>query len=172
MGYGWDKDPNYGTPEPPVWWWVVCALGAALIITFFAALSGSAQESTGTLKAGAAVKSIYWSDGDSGVIDKVEFRLANVDAPETGRTGSQRGAKCEAERALGFEAKAFMVEATRNAELVVTEVIGTDRYGRKVIRLSANGSDVIDAAVEAGWLRPWPHRGTKSLQRKPDWCAD
>ena len=114
---------------------------------------------------------IYWSDGDSGRIDGVKFRLANVDAPETGGVGARGGAKCEYERELGFDAKAFMVELTRDAELVITSNSGPDRYDREVITLSANGQDVGDAGKAAGHLGDWPHRGRRALTKKPDWCA-
>ncbi|NQY39697.1 MAG: thermonuclease family protein [Henriciella sp.] len=115
--------------------------------------------------------SIYWSDGDSGRIDGVKFRLANVDAPETGGVGAIGGAKCEFERELGFEAKAFMVELTRDAELVITNNSGPDRYERNVVTLTANGQDVGEAGIAAGHLGPWPHRGRRALAKKPDWCA-
>ena len=114
---------------------------------------------------------IYWSDGDSGRIDGVKFRLANVDAPETGGVGARGGAKCEFERELGYDAKAFMVELTRDAELVITNNSGPDRYERNVITLSADGQDVGEAGIAAGHLGPWPHRGRRALTKKPDWCA-
>lgn len=113
---------------------------------------------------------IYWSDGDSGRIDGRKFRLSDVDAPETGGVGSFGGAKCEHERELGYEAKAFIVELTRNAELEITAHYGTDRYEREVIDLSANGQDVGTAAIEAGHLGAWPHKGRRALSDKPDWC--
>lgn len=116
-------------------------------------------------------QSIYWSDGDSGRIDGMKFRLADVDAPETGGVGAIGGAKCEAEREIGFDAKAFMVELTRDADLVITSNSGADRYERDVITLSANGVDVGQAGIEAGHLGPWPHKGRRALTRKPDWCA-
>lgn len=115
--------------------------------------------------------SIYWSDGDSGRIDGVDFRLANVDAPETGGVGARGGADCEAERALGYEAKAFIVELTRGAELEITARYGTDRYDREVIDLSVDGVDVGEAGLAAGHLQPWPHRGNTALTGKPDWCG-
>lgn len=116
--------------------------------------------------------SIYWSDGDSGRIDGVKFRLANVDAPETGGVGARGGAKCEFERELGFNSKAFMVELTRDAELVITSNSGPDRYEREVITLSANGQDVGEAGIAAGHLGPWPHRGRRALAKKPNWCGE
>jgi len=60
-------------------------------------------------------KSMYWSDGDRGRIDGMKFRLAaNIDAPEIGGVGARGGAKCGEERALGYEAKAFMIELTNS----------------------------------------------------------
>ncbi|MEO1187805.1 MAG: thermonuclease family protein [Pseudomonadota bacterium] len=114
---------------------------------------------------------IYWSDGDSGRIDGMKFRLANVDAPETGGVGARGGAKCEFERELGYDAKAFMVELTRDAELTITSRSGKDRYEREVITLAANGEDVAEAGKAAGHLGDWPHKGRKALSKKPDWCA-
>ncbi|MEL6825833.1 MAG: thermonuclease family protein [Pseudomonadota bacterium] len=115
--------------------------------------------------------SIYWSDGDSGRIDGMKFRLANVDAPETGGVGARGGAKCEFERELGYDAKEFMVELTRSADLVITSSSGQDRYEREVITLSANGQDVAEAGKAAGHLGDWPHKGRKALSKKPDWCG-
>ena len=58
--------------------------------------------------------SIYWSDGDSGRLGDLKFRLANIDAPETRSLKQRGGAKCEAERVIGYEAKAFLVSFTKN----------------------------------------------------------
>lgn len=120
----------------------------------------------------ASASSIYWSDGDSGRIDGMKFRLADVDAPETGGVGARGGAKCEYERELGFEAKAFMVDLTRDAELVITGSNGPDRYQREVITLSVNGEDLGGLGIAAGHLGPWPHKGRRALSPKPDWCGD
>lgn len=113
---------------------------------------------------------VYWSDGDSGRIGHYEFRLANVDAPETGGVGSRSGAKCEAERELGYEAKAFMVELTKAKAVVVSRSYGEDRYGRNVVDLSVDGVDVATKGLSAGHLRPWPHKKGKAQSRKPNWC--
>lgn len=115
--------------------------------------------------------STYWSDGDSGRLGDVKFRLANVDAPETGGVGAVGGAKCEAERALGFDAKAFMVEITRGEEVVIAREYGEDRYGRLVVDLAVGNEDPSTQGVEAGHLRAWPHKGRRALKPKPDWCA-
>lgn len=123
------------------------------------------------LFAHAQAAEIYWSDGDSGRLNGIAFRLANVDAPETGGVGARGGAKCEAERALGFEAKAFILELTRGAQLVIETDYGKDRYDRLVIDLSANGKDVAAAGVAAGHLKPWLHKNGRALASKPDWCS-
>ena len=116
------------------------------------------------------VASIYWSDGDSGRIDGERFRLANVDAPETGNVGANNGAQCESERRLGFEAKAFIIELTRDAEIIVTARGEPDRYGRIVVSLSVDGRDLANLGIEAGYLRSWPHRNGRAQTPKPDWC--
>lgn len=140
------------------------------LLPLFAVLACCADPlaQTNSVASGAT---IYWSDGDSGRLDGVKFRLANVDAPETGGVGARGGAKCEFERELGYEAKEFMVELTRNADLVITSNSGPDRYQREVITLSANGQDVGEAGIAAGHLGDWPHKGRKALSKKPDWCA-
>ena len=114
---------------------------------------------------------IYWSDGDSGRLDGKPFRMANVDSPEKGGVGAIGGAKCEAERVLAFEAKAFIVETTRNAKIEITKSYGADKYGREVVDLSVNGRSLAELGLKAGHYRPWPHKGQRALTRKPDWCA-
>ncbi len=118
-----------------------------------------------------SISKIYWSDGDSGRLDGKPFRMANVDSPEKGGVGSIGGAKCEDERVLAFEAKAFIVEATRNAEIEIAKSYGADRYGREVVDLRVNGKDLAQLGLKAGHYRPWPHKGQRALSRKPDWCG-
>ena len=131
---------------------------------------------------------IYWSDADSGYIikapnsndksnsrkdnDRHKFRLANVDAPETGGVGAAiGGAKCGQERARGFAAKAYMVELTRDKDLSIGAEYGVDKYDRLVIDLLAGGEDVGQLGIQAGYLKAWPHKGARALSRKPKWCA-
>ena len=114
--------------------------------------------------------SIYWSDGDSGRLNGVKFRLANIDAPETGSLKQRGGAKCEAERKLGYDAKAFLVEFTRGKEIKIVRDYGKDRYDRLVVELSADGFDVARAALDAGHIKPWPFKNGRAQALKPDWC--
>ena len=116
--------------------------------------------------------SIYWSDADSGRLGDLKFRIANKDAPETGSLKQRGGAKCEAERELGYEAKAYMVEFTKGKTIKIEREYGEDRYGRRVVDLSANGDDVGTAGVRAGHLRDWPHKNGRALFPKPDWCSN
>jgi endonuclease YncB( thermonuclease family) len=137
-----------------------------LAIFNLACVACTAEEGT----TATGISPIYWSDGDSGRIDGERFRLANVDAPETGNVGARGGAECEAERRLGFEAKQFMVETTRNAVVSVTSRGEPDRYGRIVVSISVIGRDLAELGIEAGHLRPWPHLNDRPLGPKPDWC--
>ena len=118
------------------------------------------------------IQSIYWSDGDSGRINgSIKFRLNDIDAPETGGVGAAvGGAKCEAERAKGYESKAWVVEFTRNKNLNITNTHGQDRYERIIIDLSANGKDVGQSGIQAGHYQAWPHDGKKALSKRPIWC--
>jgi len=116
--------------------------------------------------------SIYWSDGDSGRLGKLKFRLANIDAPETGSMKQRGGAKCEYERELGYEAKAYIVAFTKDKTISIARVYGEDRYGRLVVDLKADGLDVAKAGVSAGQLRDWPHVKGRAQSPKPEWCAE
>lgn len=140
-------------------------LTVLLSLAFVAACTAPLAETPPEIAA-----NIYWSDGDSGRINGMKFRLANIDAPETGGVGARGGAKCELERERGYEAKEFIVELTRNAELEITARYGADRYDREVIDLSANGVDVGKVGTAAGHLEAWPHKGRKALAAKPNWC--
>ena len=141
-------------------------------ITAFTALLLTSCAAPEVQQVNQTVNEIYWSDGDSGRINGMKFRLANVDAPETGGVGARGGAKCEAERVLGYIAKEYMVDLTRMEPLEITAKYGADRYDREVIDLAVDGLDVAQAGVDAGKLAPWPHKGRRALAQKPDWCTD
>jgi len=114
--------------------------------------------------------SIYWSDGDSGRIDGVKFRLANIDAPETGRIGQRSGAKCLEEVELGKQAKAFVISLTNDANLNILKNYGEDRYDRLVIDLSVNGEDISTIGTRKGFYKSWKHKNGRSVEKKPSWC--
>lgn len=141
-----------------------------IITVFFlsSAFLGVSAEASKVVK----VKSIYWSDADSGRINgSLKFRLNSVDAPETGGVGAAiGGAQCEKERELGFEAKEWIVGFTNEKALDVSKDYGEDRYGRLIIDLSSGGVDVGREGVSKGHLKEWPHEGSKTLSSKPIWC--
>ena len=141
-------------------------------ISFALPTSACAQDKNQTpAQTSQTYSSIYWSDGDSGRLGALKFRLANIDAPETRSLKQRGGAKCEAERAIGYDAKAFLVRFTKDKEIKITANYGKDRYDRIVVDLTANDVDIASAAVAAGHLRDWPHKKGRALAPKPDWCA-
>ena len=117
------------------------------------------------------VSSLYWSDGDSGNVNGVPFRLADVDAPETGGVGAAVGAaKCEKERELGYKAKEFIVNATKTGKVTITSTEERDDFDRTVMTLAIDGKDIGQLGVGAGFLRPYVFDGQRATMPKPDWC--
>jgi endonuclease YncB( thermonuclease family) len=144
----------------PVMGFVVFVLIALFGARFASENAQAATELGGT---------VYWSDGDSGQLsDGTKFRLHGIDAPETGSMKQRGGAKCEAERALGYDAKAVAVELTRGREVTVTRVMGRDRYGRNVVALSLDGEDMASLLIARGTHQAWDYDGGAT---KPDWCG-
>ena len=145
---------------------LLCIVASALIYS-----SANAKNARTEVDPTKGYSSIYWSDGDSGRLGDLKFRIANKDAPETGSLKQRGGAKCEAERALGYNAKAFMVDFTKGKTTRITKDYGEDRYGRLVVDLAAGEDDLGAAGVNAGHLRDWPHKNGRALTPKPDWCT-
>lgn len=136
-----------------------------ILIALFGARFASENAQASTELGGT----VYWSDGDSGRLsDGTKFRLHGVDAPETGSMKQRGGAKCEAERALGYDAKAAAVELTRGRPVTVTQIMGRDRYGRNVVSLNMDGEDLAALLVASGSHRAWDYDGGAP---KPDWCG-
>jgi len=168
---GWNSAPDY-TPQSGFEGSLLFTLGViilAVVITTVTIKRAKAEQVNADV---LEITSIYFSDADSGRINgNIKFRLNNVDAPETGGVGAAiGGATCELERERGFASKEWIVAYTRDAELEITGQHGQDKYERRVIDLSVNGVDVGQAGIEAGYLKPWPHKGRRALVKKPDWC--
>lgn len=121
------------------------------------------------------IKSIYWSDGDSGRITHpdgtvTKFRLDDWDAPETGGVGAAIGAaQCELERKRGFASKAYMVENTRQNVYYATRD-EYDGYERLLVDIIVDQAELAPRAYLAGHLKSWKHDGAKSLEKRPQWC--
>ncbi|MBA4338044.1 MAG: nuclease [Hyphomonas sp.] len=146
--------------------------GAGILLTIVAGGAYYASQAPTASAATAATETpltVYWSDGDSGRLsDGTKFRLHGIDSPETGSMKQRGGAKCESERALGFEAKEAALELTRGKQVTISEMRGTDRYERTVVRLELDGKDLAALLVAGGTHRTWDYDGR---EKKPDWCA-
>lgn len=145
--------------------------GAAIALSMAAAGAWYASQSASAagVSAGGETYTVYWSDGDSGRLsDGTKFRLHGVDSPETGSMKQRGGAKCESERALGYEAKEAALELTRGHTVRISEMNGEDRYDRMVLSLEIDGKDVAGLLVTGGTHKPWDYDGGA---RKPDWCG-
>ena len=146
--------------------------GAGVLLAIVAGGAYYASQAPAASAATAATEvplTVYWSDGDSGRLsDGTKFRLHGIDSPETGSMKQRGGAKCESERALGFEAKEAALEMTRGKEVTISEMRGTDRYERTVVRLELDGKDLAALLVAGGTHKFWDYDGR---EKKPDWCA-
>lgn len=106
---------------------------------------------------------IHWDDGDSGRrATGSSFRLHNFDAPETWR------AECPEERAAGYRSKAIAETITKGRRVRETRYWYKDRFGRRVVDLSADGHDLASELEKAGAGRIYDHDGGEA---PPDWCA-
>jgi len=101
-------------------------------------------------------------DGDTieDVADGWRYRLANIDAPETGDN-----ARCHRERQRGEAARDAAIHAIRAAKLVeVRRTFRIDCYGRRIAFVLVDGEDLGETLLKRGLARPW--RG----QRRR-WCG-
>lgn len=102
----------------------------------------------------------YVIDGDTIRMSKGErIRIIGLDAPET------RRAKCEAERRLGYEAKARLMVFLSQGKMKIKRRKRPDRYGRTLARIFINGQDVAGLMIAAGLARPYQGRKRKG------WCS-
>jgi hypothetical protein len=90
----------------------------------------------------------------------IRYRLANIDAPETGDH-----AKCYREAERGQLAKWAAIRLVREAAAVTARPTGRmDRYGRCVAFILVDGADLGNLLVGRGLALPW--RG-----RRERWCG-
>lgn len=121
----------------------------------------------------AARADIYVIDGDTIVVDREHIRLVGLNAPET------RNAACEAERRLGYLAKARLVALLTAACGPLARAPSTcldmarephkDRYGRSLARLRAGGEDVASVMIREGLAEPYDCRAGHCPWRR-NWC--
>lgn len=116
-----------------------------------------------TAPAPGACRLTYVYDGDTIAIDcgagEVTARLQGLNAPET------RDAQCDAERAAGRRATDRLRALVKGAELRIARM-GTEKYGRDLIRLWIDGQDAAAILIREGLAEPYfgGHRR--------DWCSD
>jgi len=115
------------------------------------------------------IQRLYWSDGDSGKINNIPFRISNADAAETGRIGLKGGAKCYEETVIGKAHRDFVRDLPRR-KFQITSFKGFDRSGRALIDLSYEGQDYVALMRELHFMQDWKHNVTKALEKKPNWC--
>jgi endonuclease YncB( thermonuclease family) len=103
---------------------------------------------------------VWVVDGDTIDGDGVRYRLANIDAPETGDN-----AKCFLERERGEEAQRAAIKLVRTAQVVaVRRTWRTDRFGRRIAFVLIDGADLGGLLIAQGLARPW--RG-----KRERWCG-
>lgn len=103
---------------------------------------------------------IWVVDGDTIDGDGMRYRLANIDAPETGDN-----AKCFREHERGQEATKAAIELVRKATSVsVRRTWRFDRFGRRVAFVFVDGEDLGRLLIGRGLARPW--RG-----KRERWCG-
>lgn len=101
-------------------------------------------------------------DGDTihDLANGLRYRLANIDAPETGDN-----AKCHKERERGERAKMVARGLVADAQCVEARpTFRIDQYGRRIAFVLIDGVDLGEMLVERGLARPW--RGTRRR-----WCG-
>lgn len=101
-------------------------------------------------------------DGDTidDLATGVRYRLANIDAPETGEQ-----AKCFREREKGEMAKRMAVRAiSAGVRVTARKTFRIDRFGRRVAFVYVDGQDLGEWLVREGFARPW-----YGFRRK--WCG-
>ncbi len=145
-------------------WLVLAALGLAIVAAparlwrpgYHALANATAFEKP------MPIERVRVVDGDTvdDLATGVRYRLANIDAPETGDN-----ARCAMERARGDAARWMTVHLVRAASIVsVRRTFRKDRFGRRVAYVLVDGADLGDAFVSRGLARPW--RGTRVK-----WCG-
>lgn len=119
-----------------------CALALAFAVSSLLEPFSTAMAQSQTISGVASVV-----DGDTIEIHGERIRLAGFDAPES-------GARCGRSNVYALAANALADHiASRTITCTVT---GRDAYGRITADCSADGVDLGDHLVRAGWARDWP----------------
>ena len=90
-------------------------------------------------------------DGDTFWLDRVKYRIADIDAPEVSNP------RCDAEARLA-KTSTKRLKTLLNAGPFQIEARGTDRYGRTLALLSRDGYSFGARLVSEGLARNWGDR--------------
>jgi len=143
----------------------------SLLTVFAFSIAPPSEANDDKIYDGQTHTQIYWSDGDSGRLSGLKFRLNSIDAPETAYRKVGKSAECDKEIELGYESKAFMLALTKGQTIKVDKFYELDRWGRAVVDLSVNGEDIAKTGMKSDALRSWKHVKGRALEKRPDWCA-
>jgi endonuclease YncB( thermonuclease family) len=113
---------------------------------------------------GSACRVSYVVDGDTvhlncGSQSNIKARLMGFDTPEI------FSPKCGLELQAGLAAKDELDRIVSLGTVTSTSFLGHDRYGRALVRLAIDGTDVAQSMMSTGLARPY------SGGRHPDWCT-
>lgn len=91
----------------------------------------------------------------------VSIRIIGIDTPE-----STWRAKCQKEKELGLQAKAFVISLTQNQTSMIARNVRWDKYGGRILaHVEIDGKDVGQQLIARGLAKPYTGIGPKS-----DWC--
>lgn len=133
------------------------ALLTALYITTTPAFLGSVQSSE-ICGAGRRVDCVV--DGDTFWMNRVKYRIYDIDAPEAGN-----GAQCKKERDLAERATRYLAQLLEGRIELVEH--GKDRYGRVLTSVTAEGVALGPAMIAAGLARAY-EGGRRDMML---WCT-
>jgi micrococcal nuclease len=92
---------------------------------------------------------IYVHDGDTIRIGRERIRIIGLDTPEIGS-----GARCAAEQRGAVAARAELERMLFRAKVTIRRD-GTDRYGRTLAYVYADGKNVARELISMGLARPY-----------------
>jgi endonuclease YncB( thermonuclease family) len=94
-------------------------------------------------------------------LNRVKIRVGGIDTPEKNYL-----AKCEKERELGLEAKAFVEKLVEGHSKMKVENYSYDKYGGRIVAdVKIGGKSVAAELINAGLAMPYDGKGPR-----PDWC--
>ena len=132
--------------------WPAIALGTVLVLGALAwdryGYLLPVEQLTGS-EAELVTQPIYVHDGDTIRIGGERIRIIGLDTPEIGSR-----ARCAAEQQGAVAARAELERMLFRAEVTIRRD-GTDRYGRTLAYVYADGKNVARALISAGLARPY-----------------